>query len=156
MALDGLRWSRDSGSANCDMPRSAVFGRPGGGNSCYCRSHKRAGAIIKHVITQILLHSGCKNTKKFYTAVTFYNIFCREVGRREGNSLYSTVNMEFIVSSLIVIMNWGLEVGMRHGLGKSRWGCVKIGAASYLYQCYYWFPCEALVTIILFNFITVR
>ena len=30
MALDGLRWSRDSGSANCDMPRSAVFGRPGG------------------------------------------------------------------------------------------------------------------------------
>ena len=33
MALDGLRWSRDSGSANCDMPRSAVFGRPGGGNN---------------------------------------------------------------------------------------------------------------------------
>ena len=32
MALDGLRWSRDSGSANCDMPQSAVFGRPGGGN----------------------------------------------------------------------------------------------------------------------------
>ena len=32
MALDGLRWSRDSGSANCDMPRSAVFGRPGGGD----------------------------------------------------------------------------------------------------------------------------
>ena len=31
MPLNGLRWSRDSGSANCDMPRSAVFGRPGGG-----------------------------------------------------------------------------------------------------------------------------
>ena len=31
MALDGLRWSRDSGSANCDMPRSAVFGRSVGG-----------------------------------------------------------------------------------------------------------------------------
>ena len=30
MALDGLRWSRDSGSANGDMPRSAVFGRSGG------------------------------------------------------------------------------------------------------------------------------
>ena len=30
MALDGLRWSRDSGSANCDIPRSAVFGRHGG------------------------------------------------------------------------------------------------------------------------------
>ena len=120
MALDGLRWSRDSGSANCDMPRSAVFGRSGGGNSSCYRSHKRAGAIIEHVITQILLHSGCKNTKKFYTAVTFYNIFCREVGRREGNSLYSTVNREFIVSSLRVIMNWVLGVRMRHGLGKSK------------------------------------
>ena len=34
MALDGLRWSRDSGSANCDMPRSAVFGRSGGVLGC--------------------------------------------------------------------------------------------------------------------------
>ena len=75
----------------------------GGGNSSCYRSHKRAGAIIEHVITQILLHSGCKNIKKFYTAVTLCNIFCREVGRREGNSLYSTVNMEFIVSSLRVL-----------------------------------------------------
>ena len=120
MALDGLRWSRDSGSVHCNMPRSAVFGRSGGGNSCYCRSHKRAGAIIKHVITQTTLHLGCKNIKKIYTAVTLCNIFCREVGRREGNSLYSTVNREFIVSSLRVIMNWGLGVGMRHGLEKSR------------------------------------
>ena len=30
MPLNGLRWSRNSGSANCDMPQSAVFGRPGG------------------------------------------------------------------------------------------------------------------------------
>ena len=30
MPLNGLRWSRNSGSANCDIPRSAVFGRPGG------------------------------------------------------------------------------------------------------------------------------
>ena len=37
----------------------------GGGNSSCYRSHKRAGAIIKHVITQTLLHSGCKNTKKY-------------------------------------------------------------------------------------------
>ena len=29
MPLNGLRWSRNSGSANCDMPQSAVFGRPG-------------------------------------------------------------------------------------------------------------------------------
>ena len=35
MALDGLRWSRDSGSANCDMPRSAVFGRSGGGQHMF-------------------------------------------------------------------------------------------------------------------------
>ena len=33
MALDGLRWSRDSGSVHCNMPRSAVFGRSGGGKS---------------------------------------------------------------------------------------------------------------------------
>ena len=59
----------------------------GGSNNCYCRSHKRTGAIIKHVITQTTLHLGCKNIKKIYTAVTLCNIFCREVGRREGNSL---------------------------------------------------------------------
>ena len=31
MPLNGLWWSRDSGSANCGMPQSAVLGRPGGG-----------------------------------------------------------------------------------------------------------------------------
>lgn len=30
MALDGQRWSRGGGSVHCNMPRSAVFGRPGG------------------------------------------------------------------------------------------------------------------------------
>ena len=35
MPLNGLRWSRDSGSAHCDMPQSAVLGRPGGG-LCHC------------------------------------------------------------------------------------------------------------------------
>ena len=30
MPLNGLRWSRDSGSANCDMLQSDVLGRPGG------------------------------------------------------------------------------------------------------------------------------
>ncbi|MDY4625678.1 MAG: hypothetical protein SO442_03640 [Prevotella sp.] len=38
MPLNGLRWSRNSGSANCDMPQSAVFGRPGGG--CYTLYNK--------------------------------------------------------------------------------------------------------------------
>ena len=32
MPLNGLRWSRDSGSANCDMLQSDVLGRPGGGD----------------------------------------------------------------------------------------------------------------------------
>ena len=68
-----------------EVPFSDGLG--GGSNSSCYRSHKRAGAIIEHVITQILLHSGCKDIKKIYTAVTFYNFFCREVGRREGNSL---------------------------------------------------------------------
>ena len=36
MPLNGLRWSRNSGSANCDMPQSAVFGRPGGGTNSKC------------------------------------------------------------------------------------------------------------------------
>ena len=31
MPLDGLRCSRDSGSAHCDTPKSAVLGRPEGG-----------------------------------------------------------------------------------------------------------------------------
>ena len=31
MALDGLRWSRDSGSEYYDMSQSVVLGRPGGG-----------------------------------------------------------------------------------------------------------------------------
>ena len=44
MPLNGLRWSRNSGSANCDMPQSAVFGQPGGGvasNFAYCRFRER-------------------------------------------------------------------------------------------------------------------
>ena len=32
MPLEGLRCSRDSGSAHCDTPKSAVLGRPGGGS----------------------------------------------------------------------------------------------------------------------------
>ena len=43
MPLNGLRWSRNSGSANCDMPQSAVFGRPGGGN---CGRNLKARGIM--------------------------------------------------------------------------------------------------------------
>ena len=32
MPLEGLRWSRDSGSALYDTPQTAVLGRAGGGN----------------------------------------------------------------------------------------------------------------------------
>ena len=52
----------------------------GGGNSSCYRSHKRAGAIITHVITQTFLHSGCKNIKKIYTSVTFYIFFAGRLG----------------------------------------------------------------------------
>ena len=31
MPFNGLRWSRDSGSALYDIPQTAVFGRAGGG-----------------------------------------------------------------------------------------------------------------------------
>ena len=31
MPLEGLRWSRDSGSALCVTPQTAVLGRAGGG-----------------------------------------------------------------------------------------------------------------------------
>ena len=34
MPLEGLRWSRDSGSALYDTPQTAVLGRAGGGNFC--------------------------------------------------------------------------------------------------------------------------
>ena len=33
MPLKGLRWGRNRGSANCDLPQGAVFGRPGGGGT---------------------------------------------------------------------------------------------------------------------------
>ena len=33
MPLEGLRWSRDSGSALYDTPQTAVLGRAGGGQS---------------------------------------------------------------------------------------------------------------------------
>ena len=43
MPLNGLRWSRNSGSANCDMPQSAVFGRPGGGTDSLGSSYQTSG-----------------------------------------------------------------------------------------------------------------
>ena len=33
MPLEGLRWSRDSGSALYDTPQTAVLGRAGGGQN---------------------------------------------------------------------------------------------------------------------------
>lgn len=35
MPLEGLRWSRDSGSALYDTPQTAVLGRAGGGLSIH-------------------------------------------------------------------------------------------------------------------------
>ena len=36
MPLEGLRWSRDSGSALYDTPQTAVLGRAGGGMGANC------------------------------------------------------------------------------------------------------------------------
>ena len=46
MPLNGLRWSRNSGSANCDMPQSAVFGRPGGAFSRFFRRREQSEEVI--------------------------------------------------------------------------------------------------------------
>ena len=35
MPLEGLRWSRDSGSALYDTPQTAVLGRAGGGKKIF-------------------------------------------------------------------------------------------------------------------------
>ena len=61
MPLNGLRWSRNSGSANCDMPQSAVFGRPGG-VKILINKHKnpwqRWGGDIKgYAVTQNFLNA---------------------------------------------------------------------------------------------------
>lgn len=69
MPLNGLRWSRNSGSANCDMPQSAVFGRPGGGgdtsdrnisNYCICKwfsVHEQQNRIrISHLLQHEVYH----------------------------------------------------------------------------------------------------
>ena len=37
MPLEGLRWSRDSGSALYNTSQTAVLGRAGGGNICFFR-----------------------------------------------------------------------------------------------------------------------
>lgn len=40
MPFNGLRWSRDSGSALYDIPQTAVFGRAGGGDSAEYSTYK--------------------------------------------------------------------------------------------------------------------
>lgn len=54
MPLNGLWWSRDSGSANCDMPQSAVLGRPGGGD-CPKTTVKQAKSLSSRLIFFVLL-----------------------------------------------------------------------------------------------------
>ena len=47
MPLEGLRWSRDSGSALYDTPQTAVLGRAGGG-----------GWIVQNIVlTNVILTS---------------------------------------------------------------------------------------------------
>ena len=67
MPLNGLRWSRNSGSANCDMPQSAVFGRPGGVNCSalngnlfvlqkYSQKYNVANALKKQTTQKVQFH----------------------------------------------------------------------------------------------------
>lgn len=57
MPLNGLRWSRNSGSANCDMPQSAVFGRPGGVNLL----------LYKHYSMEYVIRDARKSVKNNLT-----------------------------------------------------------------------------------------
>ena len=67
MPLNGLRWSRNSGSANCDMPQSAVFGRPGGGNLVSL-------VQISGHYKKLLLTSVCDKVRQFISKeVIYYN-----------------------------------------------------------------------------------
>ena len=61
MALDGLRWSRDSGSVHCDMPGSAVFGRPGGVIHPHCMLLTKKIMIGKgsYINRECLLDNAC-------------------------------------------------------------------------------------------------
>ena len=54
MPLEGLRWSRDSGSALYDTPQTAVLGRAGGASK---------------------VSPGCAGWDRF--AITYYNILLR-------------------------------------------------------------------------------
>ena len=50
MPLDGLRCSRDSGSAHCDTPKSAVLGRPGGVKDGLLLNFAKNKGIVKSEI----------------------------------------------------------------------------------------------------------
>ena len=63
MPLNGLRWSRDSGSANCDMLQSDVLGRPGGGKINVC--HNACLLIINKVFAMTKVHLFFVNNKHF-------------------------------------------------------------------------------------------
>ena len=50
MPLEGLRWSRDSGSALYDTPQTAVLGRAGGENP------KNARSLLASLPTDFTFH----------------------------------------------------------------------------------------------------
>ena len=61
MPLNGLRWSRNSGSANCDMPQSAVFGRPGGGEHYIAKRLPTKNELVFAVVGNRLIVVGNSN-----------------------------------------------------------------------------------------------
>ena len=60
MPLEGLRWSRDSGSALCVTPQTAVLGRAGGGNGLVWKSCNFAAS--KSQTNKFLEKIGCYQT----------------------------------------------------------------------------------------------
>ena len=58
MPLEGLRWSRDSGSALYDTPQTAVLGRAGGESSSARRYGSNRTFMELKFSNSSLLHSG--------------------------------------------------------------------------------------------------
>lgn len=56
MPFNGLRWSRDSGSALYDIPQTAVFGRAGGGNRCFVNEDGTFNKLIIDGELMMILH----------------------------------------------------------------------------------------------------
>ena len=77
MPLNGLRWSRNSGSANCDMPQSAVFGRPGGVYNLLTTLGKEATSMwLIHTFISIYYWSGLTYSFQYPILIFLFVVIC--------------------------------------------------------------------------------